>query len=69
MTNFERITKDVYALACFLGVLNSRGNTNLDIFEMREWSTKRWLDYLKKEGTEKWFNLKEQTNLDADQTE
>ena len=49
MTNFEKITKDEKKLAYFLGELCSRGNTNISIFEMRSWTTKKWLDYLKTE--------------------
>ena len=49
MTNFEDITKDERSLAYFLSDLLSRGNTNLEIFDMRDWTTKQWLDYLRKE--------------------
>lgn len=49
MTNFEKITKDEKALAYFLGMLNSKGNTNISIFEMKNWTTKKWLDYLKED--------------------
>ncbi len=49
MNKFEVITKDEKSLAYFLSDLLSNGNTSIEVFRMRSWTTKKWLDYLKEE--------------------
>ena len=52
LTIGDKIRESNGSLAYMLGRLCSRGATDIKTFEMRGWTTKKWLDYLNQPYTE-----------------
>ena len=46
LTIGDKIRESNRSLAYMLGSLCSHGTTDIKTFEMRGWTTKKWLDYL-----------------------
>ena len=52
LTIGDKIRESNRSLAYMLGSLCSHGTTDIKTFEMRGWTTKKWLDYLNQPYTE-----------------